>query len=62
MTTDPNVGPAKIYKFPLRGRFAGNCQLENSAAKISSPGVAKTVFGGSWYHEEAIQNERARKD
>jgi hypothetical protein len=59
MTTELNHESAKIYQFPLRGRFAGRGSVEQpmSAASYSSPS-----FGSGWYHDEAIREERARKD
>jgi hypothetical protein len=69
MTTDSHLGTAKIYAFPARGRFAGSGQFDKptSAAKTATPsftstGAARIASGSSWYHEEAIQEERARKD
>ena len=65
MTTEAYRGPAKIYEFPLRGRFAGRSRLDESTAanfaspKFVSPSIA---FGSGWYHDEAIQEDRARKD
>ena len=59
MTTELYREPAKIYQFPLRGRFAERGPVDESmeAANYSSPS-----FGSGWYHDEAIQEERARKD
>jgi hypothetical protein len=56
--------PAKIYQFPVRGRFKGAARLDESvsAPKLASPRVPEVVFGSGWYHEEAIREERARKD
>jgi hypothetical protein len=62
MTPNSHGGPAKIYEFPRRGRFAERGQLDEPASAGRLPSAAKAVFGGSWYHEEAIQEERARKD
>ena len=59
MTTELFRERAKIYQFTLRGRFAGRGPVDESmgAANYSSPG-----FGSGWYHDEAIQEERPRKD
>jgi hypothetical protein len=59
MATELNREPAKIYQFPLRGRFAGHGLADESiaAASYSSPS-----FGSGWYHDEAIREERTRKD
>jgi hypothetical protein len=65
MTSELYREPAKIYQFPLRGRFAGRGRLESmAAASLASPNlVAPSVVPGSgWYHEEAIREELARKD
>ena len=72
MTTSSERGPAKIYDFPARGRFAAAArgQSEDSKAaadfaapeKLLAPSVGRAVFGSSWYHEEAVQEERARGD
>jgi len=64
MPTGFHRGSAEIYAFPARGRFAltGAGEEAKPAATLASPRVA-TAFGGSWYHEEAIQEaERARKN
>ena len=68
MTTNSYRGPAKIYDFPARGRFAERGQSEESKSAANpavqgnflAPGAAKVVFGSSWYHEEAIREERTR--
>lgn len=49
---------ATIYEFPKRGRFA------ESFAASRDGGLAQTtptVDYGSWYHDEAIREERERK-
>ena len=53
-------GSAKIYDFPLRGRFASNASHNDDAAKFATP--APAIMFGSWYHEEAIEAERTRKN
>ncbi|MGZ5890243.1 MAG: DUF2735 domain-containing protein [Hyphomicrobium sp.] len=53
-------GSAKIYDFPLRGRFAISASPESAAA--NTPPRAPAVAFGSWYHEEAIEAERTRKN
>jgi hypothetical protein len=64
MTMSHDRGPAAIYQFPPRGRFAVGGRRDESDR---APGVASSpppamAFGGSWYHEEAIrESERARK-
>jgi hypothetical protein len=59
MTTELYREPAKIYQFPLRGPFAGRDSVDQSAAAAS---YSPPSFGSGWYHDEAIQEERARKD
>jgi hypothetical protein len=53
-------GSAKIYDFPPRGRFAVGAAQSDSEAK-TAPRAAAVAFG-SWYHEEAIEAERTRKN
>jgi hypothetical protein len=64
MTTNFHAGSAKIYEFPARGRFAagGRPDENRTPTRFTSPHVADVVFGSSWYHEEAIQEERGRQD
>ena len=59
--TSPYQGSAKIYDFPLRGRFAMNATHEPDAAANAAPRAPAIAFG-SWYHEEAIEAERTRKN
>jgi hypothetical protein len=54
-------GSAEIIAFPARGRFAVALQDDFVDARAST-GVVKTVSGSSWYHEEAIRNERTTKN
>lgn len=57
MTTNSQLGSAKIYKFPARGRFApeDNRGASITDANLTSPRTAQAVIGDAWYHEEAIQ-------
>jgi hypothetical protein len=57
-------GPAKIYAFPARGRFAvagpyasgQGGDSSASAANVQLPaGVKFAASGSGWYHDEAIQ-------
>jgi hypothetical protein len=55
---------AKIYEFPARGRFAvadDRREDPNLAPNYSSPRGAK-ISSGAWYHEEAVEAERAPKN
>jgi hypothetical protein len=54
-------GSAKIYDFPPRGRFAVGASHESDAAAQTAPRAPAVAFG-SWYHEEAIEAERTRKN
>lgn len=49
---------AQIYQFPARGRFAAASHRDQSESVVNlmSPRVGKTVLGGAWYHEAAIQD------
>ena len=53
-------GSAKIYDFPLRGRFAVGASHDSAAANTASR--APAIAFGSWYHEAAIEAERTRKN
>jgi hypothetical protein len=54
-------GSARIYDFPLRGRFAISASHESDASAKAVPRAPAIAFG-SWYHEEAIEAERTRKN
>jgi hypothetical protein len=58
-------GSAKIYQFPVggrRGQTAARHEVTQVAAEAAATRLPKIVVGGSWYHEEAIQEaERAVK-
>ena len=63
MTTSVERGSAKIYQFPIKRRPAsGLFNGPNFVSNISSPSVAPTAFGSGWYHDEAIQDDQARKN
>jgi hypothetical protein len=58
--------PAKIYQFPLRDRpdgggRAGETQATESVIvqNLRPVRFGKMIFGGAWYHEEAIQEAKA---
>ncbi len=55
---------ARIYPFPARGRFAADQRSEKSqpATNFSSARAANIVFGDAWYHDEALEAERAEKN
>jgi Protein of unknown function (DUF2735) len=56
-----NQGSARIYQFPAGGRAAlGGRRLgETRAIDQSTPRVNEAMCSDSWYHEEAIQQEKA---
>jgi len=63
MTIDVSRGSAKIYEFPARGRFAVSAKDDVApAANLVSQRAAKVVYGGGWYHDEAIEADRTRKN
>jgi hypothetical protein len=56
---------ATIYAFPARGRHVTGGQRDQMKlplANVASPQAVKTVIGNSWYHEEAIEADRAPKN
>lgn len=53
-----NRGPAEIIAFPPRGRFAAPQQDDVIDSRAGIRAV-KAVSGSSWYHEEAIREERS---
>ena len=58
-----NRGPAKIYAFPARGRFAADDQHDDSRPRLSGPTVPCVSSSSSWYHDEAIREaEQPRKN
>ena len=59
MATTVQGGSATIYQFPPRGRYAVGA---NNAAEQVSAAPAHIVFGSGWYHDEAIEAERTRKN
>ena len=64
MTTDFDRSSATIYQFPPRGRYAIGARQSGpqrgSMMDVALPHMA--TLGSSWYHEEAIREERAHKD
>ena len=54
--TSLNRGPAKIYAFPARGRFAIGGQANDPLkSSLANPRVNCASSGGAWYHDEAIR-------
>ena len=62
MTENTPRQSAKIYAFPVGGRATRAIQRDSVQALPKAAQVA-TAVGGSWYHDEAIQQdaEQARK-
>lgn len=60
MTTSVEPGSATIYQFPARGRYAARAGDENALSRsielVSAPSV---VPSSGWYHDAAIEAERA---
>jgi hypothetical protein len=65
MATAVHEGSAKIYQFPVggrRGQTAARHEVTQVGSEAAATRLPKIVVGGSWYHEEAIQEaERAVK-
>lgn len=57
MTETSDRQTAKIYRFPPGGRAGLGPRREASklAAELTPSASGKVAIGGSWYHEEAIQ-------
>jgi hypothetical protein len=65
MNTGLNNGSAKIYQFPAGGRAAlGGRRYEEAgiATDVASPHLSEAVYGGSWYHEAAIEESKPRDE
>jgi hypothetical protein len=61
MATTVQGGSATVYQFPARGRYAVN-GASNAAEHLSAAQPANIMFGSGWYHDEAIETERTRKN
>jgi hypothetical protein len=52
-----HTGSAKIYTFPLRGRFAlANQHDAMESASANSIHAVKLASGSGWYHEAAVED------
>ena len=60
MATNVQGGSATIYQFPRRGRYA--VSGASNVMESASVQPANIVYGSGWYHDEAIEAERARKN
>ena len=54
MATNILGGSARIYEFPLRGRFAVRDESQRRANLEAQP-LVKVASGSGWYHDAAIQ-------
>ena len=66
MSANPQGQSATIHQFPARGRFAQSGRREHVqpvAALASAQMTQMTSLASSgWYHDEAIRDERPRKN
>ena len=60
MNRSTEQGSATIYQFPVGGRSRAGIKSSdtNAAVAVSAPRIS---FGGSWYHEEAVQEAQASR-
>lgn len=59
-TNEHSRASAKIYAFPSRGRAGLGLAGRIPQAGRPAP-VAASAFGSAWYHDAAIQEDRAPK-
>jgi hypothetical protein len=57
MTTSIPRGSARIYEFPLRGRFA---QEQQAPINLEEQAAVRVAVGSGWYHDAAIAEEAER--
>ena len=60
MPTLHNLESAKIIQFPLQRRL-GLTVGTSASSKVMNEAEQPRVSYDSWYHDEAIREERARK-
>jgi hypothetical protein len=60
MPTLSNLESAKIIQFPLQRRL-GLAGYGSAGSKVMNEAEQPRVSYDSWYHEEAIREERTRK-
>jgi hypothetical protein len=60
MSTTPNRESARIYTFPTQAQREAGTRRErtSSVVSIASRRIADIAFGGAWYHEAAIAEEK----
>ncbi|MGY4309071.1 hypothetical protein ACVIJ6_006314 [Bradyrhizobium sp. USDA 4369] len=63
MDTNVNEGSARIYQFPRGGRAGLALQHPAIAsARQVAPALQPSIYSGSWYHDEAIQEAKPAWD
>ena len=55
MSAENERASAKIYQFPVRGRFA----KPGDAAYVESP-LPTAAIGSAWYHDDAIKEDQPK--
>ena len=61
MTTSIPRGSARIYEFPLRGRFAQGLREEQATlVNLEAQAAMRAAVGSGWYHDAAIAEEAER--
>jgi len=58
--TSLNRGPAKIYAFPPRGRFASVSGRTEAYRPEHTPPRVLVASSSAWYHDEAMRSEVRR--
>jgi hypothetical protein len=63
MSTSSHPRSATIYQFPRKiPANAGEChRAVKATAALGMQAIPTVEFGSGWYHEAAVQAERARK-
>jgi hypothetical protein len=60
MTTSIPRGSARIYEFPLRGRFAQGARDESQRTNLEAQAAVRAAVGSGWYHDAAVAEEAER--
>ncbi len=58
MTANQTRVSAQIFQFPVGGRAGLKRDFTRDLASIVVPRMADIAMGGSWYHEEAIRDDK----
>jgi hypothetical protein len=61
MTIDTTRESATIHQFPARGRFAAKSNAASASENVATR-LPRASIGSGWYHDDAIEEERARKN